>query len=230
MGVAAVLGWPISATAKYFSTSSHPVHRTKGPESTHPFINVQGRRILFNDGHRKASHIFNIFADQLDRGVVWIDKGLKNACHYYDSENGCGIWLWPSAADKCNDFFTRALDLWKDKKHARAMFFLGAAIHLVQDLCVPHHACCKIFSGHNDFESWADRNKNNYMVDSQGLYGISDNPEDWIAENARLAREYYTLVESSTPEKYHRATKILLPRAQATTAGFLLLFYQQLEK
>ncbi len=33
------------------------------------------------------------------------------------------------------------------------MFYLGAALHLVQDMCVPHHSLGIIFDGHKEFET-----------------------------------------------------------------------------
>jgi len=218
----------ISTTTKYISSMPIPVQGIGGVSSTHPFINEQGRQILSNDGYSKAAQIFYLFADQLDKGVVWIDKGLKSAYHHYDPDTGTGMWLWPSAAEKCAEFFNKALKLWRNKKHALAMFFLGAAIHLVQDVCVPHHASCKAFNGHLEFEGWVEKRKDNYIVDSGGIYEISVKPEGWIAENARLAKDYYSLVANNSPEGYHRATEVLLTRAQRTTAGFLLHFHNQL--
>lgn len=153
-GVAAMFSFFVSTTTRYISSAPLPVQAIGGASSTHPFINEQGRQILRNDGYRKEAQIFYLFANQLDNGVVWVDKGLKSACHHYDSDTGTGMWLWPSAAEKCTEFFTRALKLWQKKRHALAMCFLGAAIHLVQDVCVPHHASCKIFNGHLEFEGY----------------------------------------------------------------------------
>ncbi|MDF9408873.1 MAG: Phospholipase C precursor [Pelotomaculum sp. PtaB.Bin013] len=193
--------------------------------STHPFINEQGRRILYNDGNKKAAQLFYLFAGQLDSGVVWIDKGLKSACHHYNPNTGSGFWLCPNAADKCTDLFSKAIKLWRREKHALAIFFLGAAVHLVQDVCVPHHASCKIFNGHLDFELWVEKRKSNYQIVSDGTYEISDKPAEWIAENARLAKRYCHLVENNLPGDYHQAVEVLLPRAQRTTAGFFMHFY-----
>lgn len=228
MNVAVMFSRSMVATAKYISAASYPIIGIKGDRSTHTFINDQGRQILFNDGHRREAAFFNMFAGQLDYGAVWIDRGLKSTAHYYDPGTGAGMWIWPSAAEKCSEFFTRALSLWQAKKHSRAMFFLGASAHLVQDLCVPHHAACRVFGGHVDFEDWAEKRRGDYRVDSGGIYGISDKPDQWIAENARLAKDCYPLVEDHSPEGYHRATKAMLPRAQKTTAGFLLQFFKQL--
>lgn len=108
------------------------------------------------------------------------------------------------------------------------MFFLGAAIHLVQDVCVPHHAANKMFNCHLEYENWVEKRKENYKVDRGGIYEIYVKPEEWISENARLAKGYFHFVGNSTQGGYHKATEELLPRAQCTTAGFLLNFYNLL--
>lgn len=228
LDVTAMFSWSVSTATKYISSFPIPVEWVRGSSTTHPFINRQARQILLNDGHRQAAQFFNMFADQLDSGVVWVDNGLQSTCHLYDPDTKSGMWHWPSAAEKCKEFYQKALKLWQNKKHARAMFYLGAALHLVQDVCVPHHASCRIFNGHVDFEHWAEQRKYSYQAEKGGLYGIADQPEDWIAENAKLAKQHYSLVNQGLLEDYHRATGILLPRAQHTSAGFLLHFYKQL--
>lgn len=228
MNVAVMFNRSVSATVKYFNPSPPPAQGMSDTGGTHAFINEQGREILFNDGYRKAAQLFKMFAGQMDAGALWVDRGLKSACHHYDPDTGSGMWFWPSAAEKCSDFFSRALNLWQSKKHSRAMFLLGAAAHLVQDLCVPHHAACRLFGGHAQYEGWAEKKKLDYSVDSGGIYDISGSPGNWIAENARIAKEYLSFVDNNSTKGYHRATKALLPRAQFTTAGFLLLFYNRL--
>jgi len=228
LNVAALFNRSVTATVRRSPVSSRPVEEKREAGGTHVFINEQARRILFNDGHRKVANFFNMFTGQLDGGVVWIDSGLKSVSHHYDPDTGSGMWFWPSAAEKCSEFFSSALNLWQSKKHTRAMFFLGAAAHLVQDLCVPHHAACRLFAGHAQYEGWAARRKFDYSAERGGIYDISGNPADWVDENARTAGKYLSLVDNNSSEGYHTATKSLLPRAQFTTAGFLLLFYSRL--
>lgn len=218
----------VTTTTKHISSFSFPVQGVKGASSTHSFITNQARQILDNDGYKKAAHIFNIFDEQLVKGVVWVDIGLKSACHYYDPDTGTGMWPWPNSAVKCAEFFYKSLDLWQRNKHAMAIFSLGAAIHLVQDACVPHHAACKMFNCHLEYENWAEKRKDNYRVDRGGIYEVSVKPQEWISENARSAKCYYNLVGNAPLEGYHKATEVLLPLAQCTTAGILLNFYNQL--
>lgn len=228
LSITTMFSWSLSTATKYISSVPIPVEWVRGDSTTHGFINQQGRKILFNDGYKKAFHFFNMFADQLDNGVVWVDSGLKSTCHLYDPDKKAGMWFWPSAAEKCAEFYNKASRLCQGKKHARGIFYLGAAIHLIQDMCVPHHATCRLFGGHMDYEDWAEARKENYRVENGGIYEQAGKPEDWIAENARLAKDHYHLVGSGSPGGYHRATEILLPHAQRTTAGFLLHFYNQL--
>ncbi len=228
MSVAVLFSRSIVATASLISSVSCPDKGVTGAGSTHSFINGQGRRILYNDGYRKEALFFSMFASHLDDGVIYIDRGMKSACHYYDPDTGSGMWFWPGAAEKCSEFVVRALKLWRGKKHAKAMFFLGAAVHLVQDLCVPYHAACRALGGHMDFEAWVEKRRNNYRAESGGIYDISDRPEDWVAENARLAKDCFHLIKDRETEGYHSVAKKMLTRAQLTTAGFLLDFYRRL--
>ncbi|MGQ9824088.1 MAG: zinc dependent phospholipase C family protein [Desulfotomaculales bacterium] len=199
-----------------------------GASSTHVFCNRQARLILFNDGYRQVAQLFNRYANQLDKGVVWADRLWRSTTHHYDPFTGRGFWFLTSGAEKCRTYFQKAFTCWRRGKHARAMFFLGAAAHLVQDACVPHHACCQMFDGHLEYEKWAKENKHNFRVDSGGLYNRADTPEGWVAANARTAREYYRCVKSpGSDEDYHEATAVLLVLAQRSTAGF---FYYGLKR
>lgn len=218
----------VFATTKYISSIPFPVEWLIGTSSTHTFINQQSRLLLARDGHVKAAQLYCLFKNQLDSGVVWVDQGLKSACHLYDPDTQSGMWWWPSALDKCLGFYNKSVKLWHKRKHAQAMFFLGAASHLVQDVCVPHHASCKLFNGHQDFEQWVEKKKNNYIVESGGIYRPSAAPEEWVIDNARLAKAHLDLVVNRSAANYHRAAEILLTHAQRTTAGFLLNFYRQL--
>jgi len=220
---------PVTTASRYLSTVPLPL-QVLGASDTHVFCNEQARTILYNDGYRQAAGFFNSYAVELNRGVVWADRGLRSTTHHYDPERSTGVWAWANAVEKCRQYFNRALKLWRGGKHRRAMFMLGAAAHLVQDVCVPHHACCRLFDGHLDYEKWAKEHKHFYRVFSGGIYNLGERPEDWVVANARLAREYYALVCASAGEEdYHRATVVLLPRAQCTTSGFLLLFYRRLK-
>ncbi|MEG6615622.1 zinc dependent phospholipase C family protein [Peptococcaceae bacterium 1198_IL3148] len=196
------------------------------PGDTHTFINKQAIIILYNDGHKKLSRYFHNQLGFINEGVVWADKGWKNFSHYFDPYKNKGIWPWPDAKNECNYHFKRAVHYWQQGVINKSMFYLGAAVHLVQDMCVPHHARGIPFKGHSRYEKWVQNHYLKYTVNKCGCYDISnDSVNNWIDNNAKLAWGLYPQVTGSVSENaYHQITTITLSQAQKTTAGFLLFF------
>lgn len=192
---------------------------------THNYCNEQAAIILNTDGYTRAAHYINCYMKDLNQGVAWADRAWKNSSHFFNPSTGKGFWRWPNALLECHLHFHRAQKEWENRHHNKAMFYLGAAAHLVQDLCVPHHVHGDLFNGHKDFENWAEANRNFFAVNSGGIYKLGETPGAWVAANALFSGQYYPLVaENSKQINYPLAAKILLSRAQRTTAGFLLFY------
>ena len=205
-------------------STSKSILQSENP--THSLCISQAITILKNDGFVKASTVFSHFLIQLDVGVVWADRGFESVQHYYDALTGHGKWHLTSAARLCEKYTDAAISCWKNKKHNQSMIFLGAASHLVQDMCVPHHACCIALQGHHYYEKWAERNREDFVVADQGIYKDFKFAVEWIRFNALFSRDFLPRVKSkNTESNLITATNILLPRAQRTTSGFLLHFY-----
>ena len=194
---------------------------------THIFLNTQGVKILCNDGHKKVSNFINNYIGEIHKGVVWADKGWKNFAHYLDPYQNKGIWPWPDARFECNYYFKKALKFWRKGNVYKSMFFLGAAVHLVQDMCVPHHARGVAFNGHSSYERWVQDHFSLYSVNGNGIYNIATTVDDWINFNAKIAWSYYSDVcgSAAIEDNYHQTTTTLLAQAQRTTAGFLLYYF-----
>ncbi|TLM98380.1 phospholipase, partial [bacterium] len=207
-------------------TAVSPVQKLLNtPGRTHNFCNLQAQNILHNDGLPGYARIVEEFQQQLEQGVNWADEGLKNTAHFYlsDSEKGLpGCW---DASVECERHWQKAVQKWKAGNYERAFYYLGAAVHLVQDLCVPHHAWGFLFDGHQEYEDWAEAHCDSYQVCNRGIYELGWSRSEWVRANAQLSRRYMPLVRHGVPESdYHRATAVLLPRAQRTTAGFIACF------
>ena len=199
----------------------------QGACSTHSFCTYQALDILKNDGFTKPALTFGYFLKQLEDGVRWADKGFKSIYHYYDPDTKKGKYKFMSSAELCDAYTEKAVRLWKNKKHHDAMFYLGAASHLVQDMCVPHHACCAATKGHHYFEKWAEKHKEDYRANDGGIYEFFKSASEWVHFNALYSKRYFKFVNlNSSEEEYHLATSVLLPRAQKTTSGFWLNFYR----
>ncbi|HMM22199.1 MAG TPA: zinc dependent phospholipase C family protein [Selenomonadales bacterium] len=196
------------------------------PGLTHEFCNRQAIAILRQDGFGRCADTFERQLAALNAGVYWADEGCKNVGHYLDLKADKGLWRFPSATVEFRRYFGQALYHARRNTWYEAAFFLGAAAHLVQDLCVPHHATAKVFSGHQQYETWVEKRRANYLVDRGGIYAAGHPSHELLLKNARLAAEFLDQVDNrATSGSYHQATGILLPQAQRTTAGLFYQFY-----
>jgi len=92
---------------------------------------------------------------------------------------------------------------------------------------VPHHSKCSFTDGHSNYETWARNHRAEYATYQGGLYLGLQTAEQWIRLNAKFSAKYFSMVQSNNKEAdYHEATLVLLPRAQRSTSGFWLAFYE----
>lgn len=195
------------------------------PGVTHEFCNLQALQILRSDGYSRYADFLGRYQRELTLGVYWADKGWKNIHHYYEPTSGRGLWNFAGAIDQFAVYYRLALRTLRQGDKSRAAFLIGAAAHLVQDLCVPHHARAKMFDGHKQYESWAATNCADYAVAARGVYGEGKAAFGLLEANAAVAADFLGDVCREGDEAgYRRATAVLLPLAQRTTAGLLWRF------
>ncbi|MDO7786368.1 zinc dependent phospholipase C family protein [Desulforamulus aquiferis] len=193
--------------------------------NTHRFCNLQAIGILKRDGLRKEALLLQSGVDSLNEGAIWCDTGFKYISHYYNPHVGAGLWNGPDAPTECQSYFNRAVEMWRRGYREQAIFYLGAATHIMQDLCVPHHASGLVFNGHQYFEYWARKHYEDFAINSCGIYKIINSASDWVRENAFFSSIYLpTVSENAQITSIEKTVEILLERAQRTTAGFLHLF------
>lgn len=122
--------------------------------------------------------------------ISWADVSYKPDCGIFEASfmrqspgakqiSGSSDWddqLYPSALDLAEFYFNGA-KRWKTEKRGWALQSLCYAIHMLQDLTVPHHVLCTIERGHAGYESdmrdmwrriYADR------TDEQKMYRLAD--------------------------------------------------------
>lgn len=208
-------------------TAAAPFQGLIAPISgTHGFINRQALAILAADGYRDEASWLLSQIDALCEGGDWADVGWKNVGHMYDPMTGRGFKGWPSAPQMVRTYWDLARRSQAEQDEPAAAFYLGAAVHLVQDLCVPHHAAATPWHGHREFETWAARHRHHFAVHQGGLYDLAPTPEGWVLKNAAYTRTHWSDCLTVTPPRslLYAAVGDLLPRAQRTTAGFIAYF------
>ncbi|MHB9094541.1 MAG: zinc dependent phospholipase C family protein [Eubacteriales bacterium] len=220
----------VSAARIVFAAAGPAQKLVQRPALTHVMCNLQAKIILFKDGFGEFAEIVDEFALYLNKGVIWADQGFRNMSHFLNPRTLRGLYGWTDAARECGVYWNKAVKDWRRQNFEKAFFNIGAAIHLVQDLCVPHHAMGILFDGHQEYEDWAEANRDEYKVEENGIYELGKYPADWLRSNAIVAAKRYHLVRgNATEQNYHKATVTLLPRAQRVTAGFLHYFLSKME-
>ncbi len=218
---------PVVTGVKLLLTAASPMQSLLDrPGITHEFCNRQAVKILRTDGFTHCAAFFEQYLTELNGGVYWADKGWKNIGHYFEPLTNRGLWHFANATEDFQYYYHCALTNMQEKDYAKAVFFLGAAIHLVQDLCVPHHARAKLFCGHKEYEEWAQLNYSHYTVTERGMYNEGTSAHLWLLSNAIIAADLFDMVNGiQDAAVYDKVTAILLPRAQRSTAGFLQQFF-----
>lgn len=194
------------------------------PSITHEFLNRQAITILRNDGLVHCAAVLHHFLPELNKGVYWADRGWKNVSHYYEPPTKKGLWHFATALDSFSLYFEAALKSFRHQDMAGSIFLLGAAAHLLQDVCVPHHARAKLFCGHKEYENWVRVHHADFAVDRQGLYIANKFPHERLIKNAVAAADYLDWVTEENHTRFHTVTTDLLACAQRTTAGLFERF------
>lgn len=217
---------PVILGAKLLLTMTSPVQGfIDRPSTTHEFLNCQAIHVLRNDGFQTYADFLEQHLTELHAGVYWADQGWKNRSHYFDPASGKGLWQFANALDDLSIYAGKAGLCASNREVGQAVFFLGAAAHLIQDLCVPHHARAKLFNGHKEYEEWVRNHFKDYGVESGGIYGSGAAPQALLVGNAVIAADFYDSVcNEEIHNSYHATTQTLLPLAQRTTAGLFERF------
>lgn len=225
-----IVGQTLGKVTKLLLASAGPLqYFLDSPGETHVRCLEQAYLVLMNDGREDVAKLFNVHHSTLTKGIYWADRGWKNVNHFYSHPDKQGFMVWPGARAECQYYYNKALNFFPSNVD-KGMFFLGAALHVVQDMCVPHHSLGIVFDGHKEFETWASQNWDKFLTTS-GMYLPYYHSVQWIDHNASLSGPLYPLVsqvEGCNRESYEKASKILIPLTIATSAGFLNFAFNQL--
>lgn len=199
----------------------------------HKFINLNALKILKNDQYSDVFNFFSSYILNINEGTVWADQDFKSSNHFYRPHKHklIGLYGRKSAMELGVDYYLRALAFWKAGNFEDSLFFLGAALHIIQDMTVPQHANIRLLNNHRQYETFV---KNTYKyVDvfkvDHGAYRLQS-IDAYIRFNARTAIKIYKKysVISDDEKRYYHIAKCSLPLAEKTTAGAMVMFYNNI--
>ena len=171
---------------------------------------------------------FNRYILDINKGTVWADQDFKSSNHFYNPHKKKGLYGRKTALDLGINYYSQALSLWQNGEFNKSLFYLGAVLHIIQDMTIPQHANIRLLDNHRQYESYVKRTYE-YLEDFQvknGAY-LLDTIEDYISFNARVAIKIYKKFNniSDNEKRFYRISKCALPLAKRTTAGAMIMFY-----
>lgn len=199
----------------------------------HIFINNYALEILKNDKYLVEYNLLKNYIEDINEGVVWADQDFKSTNHFYNPFKKKGLYGRKSAMDLGVDYYKTSIELWEAKEFNKSMFYLGAALHIIQDMTIPQHANIKLLDNHRQYESFVKhiyKSIHDFEVE-KGAY-ILDSIEDYIRFNARVAIRIHKKFKNipKDEERFYRVARCGLPLAKRTTAGAMLMFYNDITK
>lgn len=211
---------------------ANPIKKTviKTECEVHKTINLDALKILKNDKFLDEFKFFNSYILDINKGVVWADQDFKSSNHFYNPKKDHlgGLYGRKSAMDLGIDYYLLARSFWKTGNFNDALFYLGAALHIIQDMTIPQHANIRLLDNHRQYETFVKRTYKYIEVFQveQGAY-LLNSIESYIKFNARVAIKIYKRYKSivDNENRYYRITKCALPLAKRTTAGAMVMFY-----
>ena len=197
----------------------------------HKSINIDALNILKNDKYLKEYNFFNNYIEDINKGAVWADQNLKSSNHFYNPHKKRGLFGRKNALDLGNSYYSLALTLWEKEKFNKSLFYLGATLHIIQDMTIPQHANIRLLDNHRQYELYIKSiyNHTNDFEVKKGAYLLSS-VKDYIRFNARVAIKIYNKFKDipNNKNKFYRTAKCALPLAKRTTAGAMIMFYNDI--
>jgi len=222
-----------SSFLKTFFRALNPLKKKiiKTECQVHKQINQHALIILKNDRYDRQYAFYMKYLEALNEGTVWADQDFKSSNHFYNPyQKKRGLYGRSNAMALTVDYYLKAVLLWKKGKIRESMFFLGAALHLIQDVTIPQHVNVRLLDDHRQFENFVKRTYQytHTFRALQGAYVLST-IENYVKFNSRTALKIYRRFRNvkNDESRYYRIARCTLPLAKRTTAGAMVLFYNK---
>lgn len=215
--------WFLNPFKKKIITTECKVHR---------FINYQAMKLLADNNYMKEFEVYNHYLEEVNRGVVWADQDFKSTSHFYSPVKHRGMFGHQNAKSLTNNYYRKAISYWKKDYKSRSMFYLGAALHITQDMTVAQHVNIRLLDNHKQYETFV---KTTYDIVKE--FRTSKKPiefkhlDSYIIFNAKTSLKEYEKYKNikDSRERYYKLTKCSLPLAQRTTAGLMIKFLKDIK-
>lgn len=199
--------------------------------TVHKYINIKAIEIIKNEGNEEIYKFFMKYIRELNQGAMWADQDFKSTNHFYHFSEGKGLYGFSNALVECKKYHAMAVNYAKAGDRLKAMFYFGAACHLIQDTTVPQHVNNNLLNSHRAFEMWILKKVvSGYSFDAGEESRRYESLDKYIKSNALMSNDAYTVFNNTydVEKRYRNLTNVIIVEAERTTAGFMIDFYYEL--
>ena len=219
----------LNKTFKYAS----PVKRiiTTPNCKVHKYINDEALNILLFNNLNDIHNFFSKYYIDLMDGSVWADQDFRSSSHLYNPYTKKGLYGRNSAMEVTKIYYNDAITYYKNNKINKSIFYLGATLHIIQDMTVPHHASVDLLKKHKKLESYI---RKTYLSNIPNYENLSPHIFSKIAHyidyNGKKSLEIYSdALELHEEGKHLHISNNILPLAKRSTAGCMIKFYNDVK-
>lgn len=196
----------------------------------HKYINKHSIFLLNKYDYKDEYHFFYSYLSDMNSGTVWVDQDFNSSNHFYNPYKKRGLYGRKSALDLALEYYEDAVRLWREGNKNKSLFYFGASIHIIQDLTIPQHANIRLLDSHRQYENYIKRTYT-YM----GIFKAKQAPyilnsiEDYVNFNSKFAIKIYEQFKNikNNENRYYKIAKSTIPISMRTSAGAMLMFYNQ---
>lgn len=235
-------------THQWFATQAIAVLAGDGRTSIVAFLNSPDPSAPFVNGGEATTPVHETYRWRLLLGARDADgvlyRQIPDHFHNWWTHRGRQWIVGSSAATNAERAFKTAMTAWQANDRATAVYWLGAAVHLLGDSCVPQHQFFAANPFHHDYELWVQQHQDDLAVSGGGIYRndfraddghggagwSSAHPRGWIDECAHRAAHNLQAATHATPAvgrvsdpQWRTAPHIA--DTQRLTAGFIAFFF-----
>ncbi len=199
----------------------------------HKYINLQAIEILKDEGYKEEYEFFKAHIKWINEGVTWADQDFRSRNHFFHAQNEKGLYGFSDSLSELKKFYNKALGYNTAGDTRNAIYYFGAACHLVQDATVPHHASNSLLKKHREFEIWIiSKIMSDYSFNQKGGILNYIDLEEYIRNNSAAAviTENKYIEVGLKEERYVKIAEEIINLAEQTTAGLMIKFYKEINK
>ena len=170
---------------------------------------------------------------------------ICHMAHFHHPWSHRGYLSATSAADLTTRVFTMAVEHWQNGAKDTAIYHLGRALHLIQDIFIPHHAGISAVKGHGQLEQWLMEHWEQYQVFDGGYYHwektfsnqddchhvTSEKLYDWIDYGSHISIDWYNkhFADGNYQEdNFSKLAPHIIANALRLSAGYIFRFFNHI--